>query len=70
VRVKGQYKTDRPITLPEMYAAAQRELKRRTRTYWKLVQQDKMHAADADYEIAVMAAITEHFRSINEPTLL
>lgn len=47
-----------------MFKCAERELKKRERVYPRLVDSERMTAAQATEEIAVMRAIVEHFEPL------
>ena len=47
------------ISLADQLAAAQREVRLRKQTYPRLIEQGKMTAVEADYQIRVMEAIVK-----------
>jgi hypothetical protein len=49
------------VTTADKLACAQRELKMRNRVYPRWVEQDRMSAGKAAFEIAVMQAIVEDY---------
>jgi hypothetical protein len=57
------------FTITDLTACARRELAKRKRAYPRWVRDGYMKQPEADREIAMMRAITEHFEDMKEPKL-